>query len=205
MKHIKDKKIGFLLLIGFISMVILFLSFLSDNDSILEREQFSIFWPEKIFTGASDTIQVLVEMDQNFLSNNNLVFSNEILDNLSLDAFYVNLEARVEMSGIDINPSGVLSKNILPGQKINFTWAIVGKSPGEYKGTIWLYLNLIPKQSSEKSIKETLIAKPIKIAVRNFLGLNLNIVRVIAYIVLFVSTIAILFIVYKNKTNSYKK
>jgi hypothetical protein len=66
-------------------------------------------------------------------------------------------------------------------------------------------LNLIPKQSSEKSINETLIAKPIKIAVRNFLGLNLNIVRVIAYIVLFVSTIAILFIVYKNKTNSYKK
>lgn len=195
MKHIKDKKLGFLLLLSFISMVILFLSFLSDDDSILEREQFSIFWPEKIRTGASDTIQVLVEMDQDFLSN----------DNLSLDAFYVNLETRVEMAGIDINPSGVMSKNILPGQKINFTWAIVGKIPGEYKGTIWLYLNLIPKQSSEKSIKKTLIAKPIKISVRNFLGLNLNIVRVIAYVVIFISTIAILFVIHKNKTNFYKK
>ena len=201
MKHINDKKLGFLLLLGFISLVILFLSFLPNIDSTLEGEQFSIYWPEKIRTGEPDTIQILVELDQDFLSNDNLAVMQDFPDNISMNAYYVNLEARVEMTGIDIDPPGVMSKNILPGQKINFTWMIDGKSAGEYKGTIWLYLNLIPKQSSEKSIKETLIAKPIKISVRNFLGLKINFVRVIACILLTVSTIAIWFVVRKYKTN----
>jgi len=205
MKHIIDKKLGFLLLLVVFSIVILLLSFLSDNDSILEREQFSIFWPEKIRTGATDTIQILVELDQDFLLIDNLALTNDFPDNLSLDAYNVNLEARVELAGIEINPSGVMSKNILPDQKINFTWVIVGKLAGEYKGTIWLYLNLIPKQSSEESIKETLIAKPIKISVRNFLGLHINFVRVIAGVVLFASSIALLFVVRKNKTNLIRK
>jgi hypothetical protein len=200
MKLIKDKKLGFLLLLGFISTAILFFSYISDNNSILESEQFSIFWPDKIRTGASDTIQILVDLDQDFLTIDNLALENDFQENLSLDDYFVNLEARVELAGIDIDPPGMMSKNILPGQKINFTWVIVGNFAGEYKGTIWLYLNLIPKQSSENSIKETLIAKPIKISVRNLLGLNLNTLRIIAYIMFFVSTIAIWFDARKKNT-----
>ena len=200
MKLIKDKKLGILLLLVFISTAILFFSYISNNNSILESEQFSIYWPEKIRTGASDTIQILVELDQDFLSIDNPALTNDFQENITMDAYYVNLEARVELAGIDIDPPGMMSKNILPGQKINFTWVIVGNFAGDYKGTIWLYLNLIPKQISEKSIKETLIAKPIKISVRNILGLNLNTLRIIAYIMLFVSTIGIWFVAGKKTT-----
>jgi len=187
-------------MLGLISTIILFLSFFSGKGSSLEREQFSIYWPERILTGESETIQILVELDQDFISNNNLSEFNDFQEIISLDTYYVNLEARVELAGIDVNPSGVISKNILPGQKISFTWVILGKFTGEFQGMIWLYMNLIPKESSEKTLKEIILAKPINIQVHNFLGLRINFVRVIMSVLIFVSIIVALFIAHNTRS-----
>ncbi len=197
---IKNKFFCFTLMLGLISTIILLLSFLSGKDSSLEREQFSIYWPERILSGESETIQILVKLDRDFLSNSNLSEINDFQKIISLDAYYVNLEARVEMAGIDVNPSGVISKNILPGQKISFTWVILGKFAGDYQGTVWLYMNLIPKESSEKTLKEIILAKPINIQVHNFLGLRIIFVRVIMSVLIFVSIIVALFIAHKTKS-----
>jgi len=200
MKIFKYKKLGFILLVGLISTIILFLTFLSGNDSSLVKEQFSVYWPKRIRTGESETIQILLKLDQDFITNNNLSELNDFQEIISLDAYYVNLEARVELAGIDVKPSGVISKNILPGQKINFNWVILGKFAGDFRGTIWLYMNLIPKESSEKTLKEIILAKPINIKVINFLGLNTIFVRVLMSVLLIASIIVALFDAHKSKS-----
>jgi len=197
----KDKKIVIPLVPTLISILILFLSILPKTDTVLEGKNFSIFWPEKIIAGSSDSIQMNVKLDQSFLINDIFAKSNSSQVIPSLDSYMINLEARVDLIGISITPSGIMSKNILPDQKINFSWNINATTPGEYKGTIWLFINLISKQSNEKSIKEPIVAKPIKISVRNFLGLNVKLVRIFAGTLLFFS----IFGIWMTKRKSNRK
>jgi len=160
---------------------------------MLEDNQISIRWPESIRTGEKDSIQINVSLAQDFRPLIDQSTTSRLQEiELPVNQFNINLEARVDLAGMRIEPEGLLSKNIRPGQKIKFNWDISSNRAGEYDGTLWLYMNLVPKDQTSEKMKEVLLAKPIKITITNILGFPVIFIRVFAFTLLLVSTILIL-------------
>jgi len=183
----------FLFFLGAFAIIYCMNSIHSNKMLKLKANQISIRWPESIRTGEKDSIQIIVALSQDFqpLIDHPTISTLKSID-LPNDQFNINLEARVDLAGIRINPTGLLSKNIQQGQEVKFNWDISSNREGEYEGTLWLYMNLISKDQPSEKIKVILLAKPIKITINNVLGFPVMFVRIFAFALLFVSTVFIL-------------
>jgi len=188
----------FLFLLGSFVIVYWMNSIQSKKKLKLEENQISIRWPESIRTGEKDAIQIIVALNQDFraLIDQSTSSTEKGID-LPIDQYNINLEARVDLAGMKINPMGLLSKNIQPGQEVKFNWDVSSNRAGEYEGTLWLFMNLVSKDSPSKKIQEVLLAKPIKITIKNLLGFPVIIVRAFAFTILLVSG---LFMLIGNRT-----
>lgn len=175
----------------FTSLVIVFLIFFFINrvntkKVMVEDNQIYVRWPESIWTGDKEHIQVGMAINSSLTGSKNA--SEMSKDNL--DQYFMNIEARIDVAGLGISPAGVSSQNIFPGQQIQFSWEITPQREGDYEGVIWIFLNLIPKDKKEESKKEILLAKTIEIQTRNYLGMNMQTTRILAALSLFVSGIS---------------
>ncbi len=87
------------------------------------------------------------------------------------------LEARLELAGIAVQPQDSISEAVQPGQGVHFTWSLGPAPAGVYQGTLWVYLNTVPKSGGDAD-RQALLARPVKIEARDaYFGLPVRIVR----------------------------
>jgi hypothetical protein len=168
--------------------VIIPLSSETGQDGIEEQIMVYIEIPDRI--QVKEETKLLVEIDQILNPDSNTSFD-------LFNRYYVNLESRIELPGIHVNPSGLISKNLIEKKKIEFEWNLKPNTNDVVDGTYWLYVNLLPKNNTDAKIHKVLLAKQFKIDVYSIFGLSSNWIKCISSILLLMNVI-ILFVKRKD-------
>lgn len=142
-----------------------------------ERRRLTLEFPPEIRAGDSDIVRLTLEVDDlgnltpTSQSGGNTV-AGEIVEIPNLyESHHVVAEARFDIAGVEVQPGGLISEPLAPGNSATFFWSIRPREAGIYRGTVWLYLRFVDKQSGEESQK-TLSAQIVEIEAVNFLGLS---------------------------------
>lgn len=93
----------------------------------------------------------------------------------------VIVEARFDLPGVSVQPSELISAPVSPGQTAVFYWTLRPGDAGKFRGTIWLYLRTVDKQTGEER-RETVSAQIVDITAVKLLGLTINRVRIIGLV-----------------------
>jgi hypothetical protein len=88
--------------------------------------------------------------------------------------------ARLEIPGSIIQPDGIASTSLIPGQAAHFLWQLIPKWPGEIKGQAWFYVKFYSNSGSEP-VETTISAQPVNITVHNNFGLPLIQLKIISW------------------------
>ena len=150
---------------------------LPEQSVLYEKRIIYLEWPEKIKVGESDRIQLILEVDEEgkitptVSVEGNKQESEPILIPDLYENYYLNVESRLDIAGMDVLPEGVVSTALIKGKKVIFAWSLSPRQSGIFSGTVWLHLNLIPK-NGDFAQKELLFAKPIKIEGTTIFGLS---------------------------------
>jgi hypothetical protein len=134
-------------------------------------------YPPRIRAGDSDLVRLTLEVDE----LGNLTPTAEIGDhgvsgkiveipNL-YETHHVVAEARFDIAGLEIRPTELMSEPLVQGNPATFYWSIHPRDVGLYRGTIWLYIRFVDKQSGEES-RKTISAQIVEIEAVNLLGLS---------------------------------
>ncbi len=135
--------------------------------SFAEQRRLHIVWPQKIRLGDTGKVTLALEMEP--------VEGAAEAPGL-FDAYQVVAEARLDMAAMQLIPASTISEPMAAGRELNLYWQARPAAPGKYKGTLWLYLNLVPKAGGEVE-RRPLVARPIEMRVTPVLGLPAFIVR----------------------------
>jgi hypothetical protein len=145
--------------------------------AIPERRRLTLEFPPQIRAGDSDLVRLTLEVDD----LGNLTPTAEIDDNVIegkvveipnlYETHQVIAESRFDLAGMEVRPSDLVSEALLPGSTVTFRWSIRPQEVGVYRGTIWLYLRFVDKQTGEES-RKTISAQLVEIESVNFLGLS---------------------------------
>ncbi len=144
--------------------------------SLQERRLAVLEWPASIHVGDSDVLTLTLLVDQvgritptaqigGHQVTGAAVFIPDLYDTYNLVA-----AARLDLAGVQVAPQGMVSQPMRPGQNIFFSWSISPSQLGQYRGTLWLYLNLVPKNGGNAD-QLTLLAPEIQIESVSVLGL----------------------------------
>jgi hypothetical protein len=145
--------------------------------AIPERRRLTLEFPPQIRAGDSDLVRLTLEVDD----RGNLTPTAEIggheiegriveIPNL-YESHQVIAEARFDIAGMEVRPPDLVSEALTPGSSVTFRWSVRPPDVGVYRGTIWLYLRFVDKQSAEES-RKTVSAQLMEIEAVNFLGLS---------------------------------
>ena len=142
-----------------------------------ERRRLTLEFPPQIRAGDSDLVRLTLEVDElgNITPTAQMggnVVSGGVVEIPNLyETHHVIAEARFDLAGVDVRPSELVSEALAPGNSVTFYWSIRPPEVGVYRGTIWLYLLFVDKQSGEES-RKTVSAQIVEIESANFLGLS---------------------------------
>jgi hypothetical protein len=150
--------------------------------AIPERRRLTLEFPPQIRAGDSDLVRLTLEVDD--LGNltptaqiGDNVVTGEIVEIPNLyETHQVIAEARFDLAGMEVRPPDLVSEALLPGNSVTFQWSIRPQEVGLYRGTIWLYLRFVDRQSQEES-RKTVSAQLVEIEAVNFLGLSGELAR----------------------------
>ena len=144
--------------------------------TLQERRLAVLEWPSTIHVGDSDVLTLTLQVDQaGLLTPTAQIGGHKVtgeavyIPNL-YDTYNLVAAARLDLAGVEVSPQGMVSQPMRPGQKIFFSWSISPSQLGQYRGTLWLYLNLVPKNGGETD-QLTLLAPQIQIESVSVLGL----------------------------------
>ena len=150
--------------------------------AIPERRLLTVEYPGKIRAGDSDRVRLTLEIDEQgnitptAVVDGNVV-NGEVIEIPNLyETHHVIVEAKFDIAGVEVAPSGLSSQSLEQGQTVTFTWSIRPMDVGVYRGTIWLYLRFVDKVSGEESQK-TVAAQDVDIEAVNLFGLSANLAR----------------------------
>ena len=141
-----------------------------------EKRLLSIEWPATIRVGDSDIIRLTLETDKRGqITPSAEVNGHQIIgQQVSIPDLYdldnIIAEARLDMAGLQVSPDGAVRQTMLPGQTLVFYWSISPGQAGLYRGVLWVYLDLIPKNGGEMD-QRALMAHRIDIQSTTVLGL----------------------------------
>jgi hypothetical protein len=144
---------------------------------ILEKRRLTLEWPATIRVGDSDDVRLTLEMD----AGGNLVSitrtsgyqtSPKVVQIPDLyKTQHVLAEARLDLAGVQVVPENLVSKTLLPGQRVDFNWNVKPERVGIYHGNVWFYLRFIPIDGGAES-QRTISAQSIQIRSVDLLGLT---------------------------------
>lgn len=142
-----------------------------------EQRRLTVEYPPVIRDGDSDLVRLTLEVD----AGGNLTPTAEVDGNVVTgeqveipnlyETHHVIAEARFDIAGLDVRPAELVSEPLSPGNAVTFRWSVRPTQVGIYRGTIWLYLRFVDKQSGEES-RKTLSAQIVEIQGVNFLGFS---------------------------------
>jgi hypothetical protein len=88
----------------------------------------------------------------------------------------ITAEARFDIAGIDVQPSGPIYQPLTRGESVTFYWSVRPQETGTYRGTVWLHLNFVERSSGEES-RMALSAQFVEIEAVDFFGFSVDFVR----------------------------
>lgn len=145
--------------------------------ALLERRRLTLEFPPQIRAGDADLVRLTLEVDD--LGNvtptaqigGNVVSGGVVEISNLYESHQVIAEARFDLAGAEIRPADLVSEALLPENSVTFQWSIRPPDVGFYRGTIWLYLRFVDKQTGKES-RKTVSAQIVEIEAVNFLGLS---------------------------------
>jgi hypothetical protein len=149
----------------------------SPQPALPELRFLTLEYPPRIRAGDSDLIRLTLEADD--LGNvtptaeiDDHVVTGKVVEIPNLyETHHVIAEARFDIAGMEIQPTELMSEPLAQGNTATFYWSIHPRDVGLYRGTIWLYLRFVDKQSGEES-RKTVSAQIVEIEAVNLLGLS---------------------------------
>jgi hypothetical protein len=101
----------------------------------------------------------------------------------NLDQLYENyspvIDTRLEMMGMTIQPSDQISEPLGQGKPVQFEWQLSPSQNGTMDGTLWIYMNLVPK-SGGSAEQLALFAMPITSAGNDVMGMAVGMIYLLA-------------------------
>jgi hypothetical protein len=150
--------------------------------AINEKRRLTLEFPPQIRLGEGDIIRLTLEVDDlggvtptAEVAGNTVTGETVEIPNL-YETHNVTAEARLDLAGMQIQPTDLISEPLTPGHSVTFYWSIRPQEAGVYRGTIWLYLRFVERSNGEES-RKTVSAQMVEIEAVNLLGLPLGFVR----------------------------
>ncbi len=150
---------------------------------IPETRRLTLEFPPKMRAGVESEIVILtLEVDD--LGNitptaqfgDNVVMGEVIEIPNVYETHNVTVEARLDLAGMEVSPSGATFEPLKPGQSVTFYWSIRPRETGTYRGTAWVHLIFANKLSGEES-RIAVSAQLVEIEAVDFFGLSVNVAR----------------------------
>jgi len=144
--------------------------------AVPEERLLILEWPPKIRVGDSDLIILTLEMDEEGNLSATAQFADHQVKSTQVqitnlyDTHDVVAQARLDMAGVEYSPKGEISEPMRPGVPVKFSWSVLPRQVGSYRGTIWLHLQFIPLDGGESS-RQALSAQVIDIDAVNLFGM----------------------------------
>jgi hypothetical protein len=150
---------------------------LPPQPAVAESRMLTVEFPPQIRAGDSDLIRLTLDVDE----LGNLTATAETAGNVTqgevvqipniYETHNIVAEARLDMAGVQINPSGAISEPLRPGQTVTYYWSVRAEDVGIYRGTLWFYLRFVPLDGGAEQ-RQALSAQKIEIEAVNFFGLK---------------------------------
>ena len=142
-----------------------------------EQRLISLEYPLQLRTGGVKIVRIRVDMDEHGQITPTAEIGGQAIQGrvISIPNLYdthnLVLESRLDVAGLQIEPAGSQSEPLRPGRAVSFDWRVHANSPGTFQGSLWLYLNIVPKAGGDVE-RRTLLAPLIEMRASSFLGLN---------------------------------
>lgn len=147
-------------------------------------------WPSAMRQGDSGKVRLKLELHGN---GSQVVLDDNSHPVIAADTdtarqgYNVVAEARLEQSRLPVTPTGEIIQPIEAGQPGEFLWSIQAIEPGDYPGTLWVHLALVPEANFGEGevnygVRQPLTARPVDIRVVNLLGIQGWMARVIGIV-----------------------
>jgi hypothetical protein len=143
-----------------------------------KEDALTLLFPPKIRVGEAGVVRVT--LDVGALSDF-LPAAGETLSSSFYETHNLIAEARLDLPGVPVQPSGLISAPVSQGQTAVFYWTLRPANAGNFRGTIWLYLRAIDKYTGEEH-RETVSAQMVEIESIKFLGFVVNRARTIGFV-----------------------
>ena len=99
----------------------------------------------------------------------NLSADGEAEDASLYEEYNVIVEARLDLPFADVRPAEIVSTSLVEGGDATFYWEVSPRETGDLRGTVWLYLRLVPKAGGEET-RQPVSAQLIEISSKSVLG-----------------------------------
>jgi hypothetical protein len=138
----------------------------------------TLFFPPKIRVGEAGVVRLTLDVDalNNFLRAAGGTGSTDFYGTHTVIA-----EARFDLPGMPVQPSELISAPVSQGQTAVFYWTLRPGEPGNFRGTIWLYLTTVDKLTGEQS-RQTVSAQIVDLEAVKLLGFTTNRVRILGLV-----------------------
>lgn len=153
------------------------------SPAIPETRRLTLEFPPKMRAGVEgDIVRLTLEVDDlgNITPTAQIegnVVTGEVIEIPDLyETHNVTAEARFDMAGMQIQPSGAIYEPLKRGQSATFFWSIRPQDAGIYRGTVWLHLNFTDISTGEQS-RIAVSAHSVEIEAVDFFGLSVNVAR----------------------------
>jgi hypothetical protein len=135
----------------------------------------TLLYPPKIRVGETGVARLTLDVD----ALKALLPVNEGAESSNFyDTYTVIAEARFDLPGIHVRPSELISAPVSKGQTAVFYWTLRPAEVGKSRGTIWLYLRTVDRQTGEER-RETMSAQIVEIESVKLLGLTTGWIRIL--------------------------
>jgi hypothetical protein len=153
--------------------------------ALLEHRYLQLEWPQRIRENDSDLIVLSIKMDDQgnltpAVEAGGLSSEGTPVDIPNIyDTHNIVAVARLDMAGLQAYRDEV-REPLRPGREVAFRWSIRAEEAGNYRGVVWLHLELVPRTggSSERLL---LMARTIDIESVTVFGMPGDLARFLGF------------------------
>lgn len=134
--------------------------------AVLEVRRLSLEAPVLLRVGDQGIVKLTFAPDTDTLRTGETGGLEDVFDN-----HLVVMEARLEIGGLEVRPTGTLSRPLEPAQAASFEWQLFPQQAGVYEGTAWFYLRFMTKDGSSGN-SQPISAQRLEIRPSSWIGLT---------------------------------
>lgn len=147
-----------------------------------ERRLLSLEWPPRIRVGDTDTIRLTLAVDAagNItptaeIGGNEIAAEPVLIENL-FDTHTIQMEARLNLAGLNVQPQGLQVEQLFPGERVTFYWSVSPGQAGEHRGNLTAQLAMIPKGIG-RAERRQILARTLEVESVSVMGMSAGVAR----------------------------